>query len=860
MTDSLTPSSPPAIVDSDCHTSVNSQDTNNNNTTYQHHHHQQHQQQHDSTSSDDNDDTQHHHHVHPPSRSSTPFGSNPNLQQSQSMMLEESDAEFLERGLLQDEMSKYISNENTPGSIRPIDNRCDDGNVDDYPPAIDLNDENYLSLDEKIGQENKRDGKDGEVIDNNNKNTNNINVDDDHNHTLKANDVDHVGDHPCDHHTTTVHQNIENHNMNNPEKNINNNNEINTITNTDSTTPSSIALSSKSMFSIQESSNHTSDDDDQENHGNNNNAIKNQERKRLYSTEKIKNVGKMKDNNEISITTSSSSSMLHSNEYDNDDDKHVITENSEETAYISEMNTDDTTNLIHLSKSYHRRLHEAAQFAEAIGEVPQDGMIQVIINDDDDVNDDDDDDDDDDDNNDNEESIEKNHQLDEDGGNLSKQDVITLNLSLTNDLHESMDDPMIDKSFDDSDNMVVKKETINELNTSTSTSALSAVYENDESRTATPLSSPATKMAHQMSISRIPSGLLKSQSTRHYFAHPLPSLHPEDDSTDYEYKGIKHNPPEVTKRGISRGNYAQLHRKAWLEVSDKYHRYGKNLRMYYKHWVSLGHPTNMFFDWLDSKNEAAGCEKPELEECPRSILDSDRVTYVTDLDEQNKFLLKIESRERISTLSTGDNTVSTPVTCIVDCNGDVVRTGTNGWIFVLRDHELYGGEKVTSRDGNSKFRFHHSSFFGGKAVAAAGILITDDDGCLKRLYPHSGHYRPGEAHMQRMLFYLYQSGVDLNSFEVDMQQIMHVSRDIRDENTPKGGREDNTKKAKKVDSLHLHTATYVALFLAHKAKMIRNGVLSKIHMIRSIHCSQRSVTNVLDFVDRGGHLPLQTNQ
>uniref|UniRef100_A0A7S2GW54 Uncharacterized protein n=1 Tax=Helicotheca tamesis TaxID=374047 RepID=A0A7S2GW54_9STRA len=255
----------------------------------------------------------------------------------------------------------------------------------------------------------------------------------------------------------------------------------------------------------------------------------------------------------------------------------------------------------------------------------------------------------------------------------------------------------------------------------------------------------------------------------------------------YVYKGIRHNPPEVTKRGISRGNYAQLHRKAWLEVSDKYHRYGKNLRLYYKHWEKLGHPTNMFFDWIDSKGEAAGAPLPNLPECPRSQLDSDTVLYITNPEIQARYALTVDLDED-------------SVARILDVNGDPISTGQEGWIFVLRDHVLYGSQKVTSITGKSKQRFHHSSFFGGKAVAAAGIIITDEDGCLTRLYPHSGHYRPGEAHMQRMLYFLQQSGVDLNTFEVDMQQILHVSRK---EATPKGGVLDEKDQAKLLEEGHL---------------------------------------------------------
>jgi hypothetical protein len=329
-------------------------------------------------------------------------------------------------------------------------------------------------------------------------------------------------------------------------------------------------------------------------------------------------------------------------------------------------------------------------------------------------------------------------------------------------------------------------------------------------------------------------------NSHHYFYHKLPLS--KDRVEDVNVKGIKNNTLEVTKRGITRGNYAQLHRKAWLEVSDKHHRYGKNLRLYYKHWEKMGHPTNMFFDWLDSKGEAEDRELPSLPECPREVLDSDRVLYITDQEEQERYLLKIRpSNESCDNIDHGDGIPA----LVTDREGNPVLTGPSGWIFVLRDNELYGSEKVVCTSGHEKMRFHHSSFFGGKAVAAAGILITDDNGCLTRLYPHSGHYRPGEAHMQRMLYHLYRRGVDLNGFLVDMQQIVHVSREVRDEATPVGGKDDK-KKAKKTDSLQLKQATYVALFLAHKAKSIGEGLFTTIHKIRRLDPEDRTVTKILE--------------
>ncbi|KAL3789300.1 hypothetical protein ACHAWO_004851 [Cyclotella atomus] len=325
------------------------------------------------------------------------------------------------------------------------------------------------------------------------------------------------------------------------------------------------------------------------------------------------------------------------------------------------------------------------------------------------------------------------------------------------------------------------------------------------------------------------------------------------DKEELGYKGIRTSLLEITQRGVSRGNYAQLHRKAWLEVSDKHHRYGKNLRMYYKQWESLGHPFSMFFDWLDSKGEAEGNPLPDLPECPRSVLDSDTVLYILDPEISNTYALEIVADQNGNAIVL-DRTSKRPV-----C------TGKEGWIFVLRDHVMYGSQKVTATGGCSpvgapstvKQRFHHSSFFGGKAVASAGIFLTNDQGRLTDLWPHSGHYRPGEAHMQRALFFMQQQGVDLSTFEVDMQQIFKVCRkkspkekakkkDDNDAPASDGEEQQNPqeqeaqpKKAKKTECLLNMGGFEVACFLAHKARWIEKGVFHQIHKIRKIPHEQR---------------------
>jgi hypothetical protein len=202
--------------------------------------------------------------------------------------------------------------------------------------------------------------------------------------------------------------------------------------------------------------------------------------------------------------------------------------------------------------------------------------------------------------------------------------------------------------------------------------------------------------------------------------------------------------------------------------------------------------------------------------------------------------------------SKGDNNA-----IFLDSSGSVVDTGPEGWIFVLRDGGMYAAPKVTQRKDEVKKRFHHSSFFGGKAVEAAGIIITNHEGRLLRLYPHSGHYRPGEAHLQRTLLFLKKRGLKLRRFDVDLQQIFHVAR----KEVPNasgvsfgagggnGGRKKDggPKKAKKTDSLHLRTAAYVASFLAHKALFIGEGIFSQIHKIRTT--GARNVKDALIRID-----------
>ena len=52
------------------------------------------------------------------------------------------------------------------------------------------------------------------------------------------------------------------------------------------------------------------------------------------------------------------------------------------------------------------------------------------------------------------------------------------------------------------------------------------------------------------------------------------------------------------------------------------------------------------------------------------------------------------------------------------------------------------------------------------------------DGHLRELYPHSGHYRPGEVHMFYLLHFLQAAGVSLENVQCDAQRLARVARKV----------------------------------------------------------------------------------
>ncbi|KAA3464019.1 IQ domain-containing protein IQM6-like [Gossypium australe] len=78
------------------------------------------------------------------------------------------------------------------------------------------------------------------------------------------------------------------------------------------------------------------------------------------------------------------------------------------------------------------------------------------------------------------------------------------------------------------------------------------------------------------------------------------------------------------------------------------------------------------------------------------------------------------------------------------------------WIFVLSvSKKLYVGLK-------KKGTFQHSSFLAGGATLSAGRLVVEN-GVVKAIWPHSGHYLPTEENFQEFISFLREHNVDLTN-------------------------------------------------------------------------------------------------
>ncbi|GFQ04983.1 hypothetical protein PHJA_002642400 [Phtheirospermum japonicum] len=196
-------------------------------------------------------------------------------------------------------------------------------------------------------------------------------------------------------------------------------------------------------------------------------------------------------------------------------------------------------------------------------------------------------------------------------------------------------------------------------------------------------------------------------------------------------------------KGLSENGKAQkLALQHWLEAIDPRHRYGHNLHFYYMNWLN-SQSKEPFFYWLDI---GEGKEVSLTEKCSRSKLQQQCIKYLGPI-ERKVYEVAVEDGKLIYK-ETGEllNTTDEPKGC--------------KWIFVLStSRTLYVGQK-------KKGSFQHSSFLAGGATLAAGRIVAEN-GVLRAVWPHSGHYRPTPENFQDFLSFLRDNVVDLTDVKLD---------------------------------------------------------------------------------------------
>ncbi|KAL4611961.1 hypothetical protein ACB092_08G163900 [Castanea dentata] len=186
-------------------------------------------------------------------------------------------------------------------------------------------------------------------------------------------------------------------------------------------------------------------------------------------------------------------------------------------------------------------------------------------------------------------------------------------------------------------------------------------------------------------------------------------------------------------KGLSQNGRAQkLALQHWLEAIDPRHRYGHNLHFYYKKWLHC-QCKEPFFYWLDIGEG----KEVNLEKCPRSKLQQQCIKYLGPMERLAYQVVIVDGK------------------FFYKQSGEVLHTTSDAkWIFVLSTSKiLYVGKK-------KKGTFQHSSFLAGGATTAAGRLVIEN-GILKAVWPHSGHYRPTEENFKDFISFLKENNVDL---------------------------------------------------------------------------------------------------
>lgn len=126
------------------------------------------------------------------------------------------------------------------------------------------------------------------------------------------------------------------------------------------------------------------------------------------------------------------------------------------------------------------------------------------------------------------------------------------------------------------------------------------------------------------------------------------------------------------KRQVEQNEDLQMDSRYFLEMVDRKHRYGPNLRIYHEEWERSQVNQN-FFQWLDE----GPAKHLDLPGCSREKLDRERVRYLSK-EERNNYLVEVDEKGRLRWARSGE---------FITTSAELYRDTKNGIVLSSSDEE-----------------------------------------------------------------------------------------------------------------------------------------------------------------------------
>lgn len=186
------------------------------------------------------------------------------------------------------------------------------------------------------------------------------------------------------------------------------------------------------------------------------------------------------------------------------------------------------------------------------------------------------------------------------------------------------------------------------------------------------------------------------------------------------------------KGNIVQGSKIMAHRD-WIEFFDPEHQRPRFVKEQYLEWVSTPQlkAQMSFYEYRDHVKNTHPGHPLHTQQKVRYFTPEERAQYVVSIEPDSLGQARILS------------------------HGNLLVDGK--YLVVLGpDEKVYAAKEVQGQ-------LHHSSFFAGKSVFGAGEFLIIN-GVLKEFAALSGHYLPGLRENTKLLNYLRNLGVNLQTF------------------------------------------------------------------------------------------------